>query len=679
VKAEKARRRLYEFVVQAWHVLEPSTPFRDGLHVGAICEHVQAVTEGRLQHLIINVPPGHAKSLLAAVFWPAWVWISHPETRWLFSSYREPLDTRDSVRCRRLIESGWYQERWGDRFQLAADQNEKNRFENTESGYRIVVPKGSGTGERGDYVVVDDPHSVDQAESDGERQGAIEWWNGSMSTRLNDLSTGHKVVIQQRLHEADLTGDLLEKGGYELLCLPAEFDVERRCTTAIGWTDPRQESGELLWPEMLTRDVLQHQKVTLGSYRYAGQYQQRPSPAEGGIFKRGWWGYWRPADRELPPVQVRMPDGAMRTIVPVPLPERFDQVIQSWDLSFKGGTTSDFIAGGVWGARKADRYLLDQRRDRLNMPQTVEAIRALSAKWPEAALKLVEDKANGPAVVAFLQHELSGLVAVNPEGGKLARAQAVSPQVESGNVYLPHPAMAPWVEGFIEECAAFPNGRHDDQVDQMTQALNRLLSCGAIYPLHDSEISVEPFKIPDDWPRAYGMQVSLEETAVLWGAKDPASGKIFFYAEHYYRHTDASQNACAIKTPGAWIPGVLAAGYVGRSQTDSDQLLQMYRKLGLDLSLAADTEESGIHETRQLLVTNRLKVFKSLANFFTEYRVYRRDEKGRLGRGNEHLLACCHALVVCGPSRIRTKPLQTSGYYYAPSTHVPAGDRSWMV
>src|SRR5712692_6504314 len=219
LKAEKARRRLHEFVVQAWHVLEPDTPFIDGIHVQAICEHLQAITEGRLRNLIINVPPGHAKSLLTAVFWPAWAWIDHPESRWLFSSYREPLATRDSVKCRRLIESPWYLERWGDRYQLAGDQNQKNRFENSATGYRVVVPMSSGTGERGDYVVVDDPHSVDQAQSDAERTSAVDWWNGSMSTRLNDFATGHKIVIQQRLHESDLTGDLLARGGYQLLCL----------------------------------------------------------------------------------------------------------------------------------------------------------------------------------------------------------------------------------------------------------------------------------------------------------------------------------------------------------------------------------------------------------------------------------------------------------------------------
>ena len=286
LKTEKARRKLHEFVVQAWPLLEPATPFVEGMHVRAVCEHLQAVAQGRLRHLIINIPPGHAKSLLTAVFWPAWVWIDHPEARWLFSSYREPLATRDSVKCRRLIESDWYQERWGDRYQLSGDQNQKNRFENTRTGYRVVVPMSAGTGERGDYVVVDDPHSVDQAASDTERRAAVEWWNGSMATRLNDLSSGHKVVIMQRLHEADLTGDLLAKGGYDLLCLPAEFEPERRCATSIGWSDPRQESGELLWPEKVSQVDLDGLKTTLGSYRYAAQYQQRPSPAEGGVFKR---------------------------------------------------------------------------------------------------------------------------------------------------------------------------------------------------------------------------------------------------------------------------------------------------------------------------------------------------------------------------------------------------------
>lgn len=465
---------------QAWPVLEPETRFVDGLHVRAVCDHLQAVTEGRIRNLIINIPPGHAKSLLTAVFWPAWAWIDHPELRWLYTSYREPLATRDSVKCRRLIESDWYQERWGDRFELTGDQNTKTRFENSSTGARTVVPISSGTGERGDVVVCDDPHSVDQAQSDTERKVAVDFWNGTMSTRLNDFSTGHKVVIQQRLHEADLTGDLLARGAdYELLCLPAEFEPERRCVTSI-WADPRNGYGELLWPEKVTKRDLEMLKLTLGSYRYAGQYQQRPSPAGGGILPRHWWRYWRPAHLDLPPVEVRMPSGDMLSIRAVPLPEAFDRVVQSWDLAFKDLKTSDFVVGQVWAALKADRFLLDQRRDRLDMPATKAAIRGLSERWPEAGTKLVEDKANGPAILAELKHDISGLIAVNPEGGKVARAQAVSPQIEAGNVYLPHPTIAPWIDAFIEECAAFPNGAHDDMVDAMSQALNRLRSGGQL-------------------------------------------------------------------------------------------------------------------------------------------------------------------------------------------------------
>jgi hypothetical protein len=165
LQTEKARRSFKEFVIQAWPILEPATPFVDGIHISAMCLHLQAVSNGQIPNLIINVPPGHAKSLLTAVFWPAWVWIHHPEARMLYSSNRVDLAIRDSLKCRRLIESSWYRENWGDRYQLRGDQNTKDRFENTCGGYRVVIAIGAGTGERGDYVVVDDPHTVDEASS----------------------------------------------------------------------------------------------------------------------------------------------------------------------------------------------------------------------------------------------------------------------------------------------------------------------------------------------------------------------------------------------------------------------------------------------------------------------------------------------------------------------------------
>ena len=296
-----------------------------------------------------------------------------------------------------------------------------------------------------------------------------------MSTRHNNPSTGHKVVIQQRLHEADLTGDLLIRGGYEHLCLPAEFEPDRRCSTSIGWTDPRSTAGELLWQQRMDETKLDELKRTLGSYRYAGQFQQRPAPAGGGMLKQRWWNFWQPAGANLPPVPVKLPDGTIESRRAVELPTGFDQVIQSWDMAFKETKNSDYVVGLVIAAQGADRYLLDLSRARLDLPGTLSAVRRLTAKWPNAHRKLVEDKANGPAVIQSLRREISGLIEVNPEGGKMSRAAAASPQLESGNWYVPHPMLRCWVDAFIAECAAFPTGANDDQVDAWSQGAKCLL------------------------------------------------------------------------------------------------------------------------------------------------------------------------------------------------------------
>jgi predicted phage terminase large subunit-like protein len=294
-----------------------------------------------------------------------------------------------------------------------------------------------------------------------------------MSTRLNDPKTGAKVIVMQRVHEQDLGGHVLEQGGYEHLCLPAEYEGDRR-KTVIGWSDPREQIGELLWPERFGATEIDELKRALGSYAAAGQLQQRPSPAGGGLIKRHWWRYWQPRGAGLPPVMVRRPDNSLAAVIPIDLPEDFESTIQSWDCAFKDLKSSDYVVGQVWAKDSADKFLLDQVRRQMDCPATMEAIRKLTAKWPLAHTKLIEDKANGSALIQVLGHEIPGMLAVEPAGGKVARASAVSAQIESGNIYLPHPALAPWMEGFIEECAAFPNGRHDDQVDAMSQALLRL-------------------------------------------------------------------------------------------------------------------------------------------------------------------------------------------------------------
>ena len=225
IDAELAARSLSEFVRQAWLIVEPATLYVHGWHIDAIIEHLEAVTRGQIRNLIINVPPRHMKSLLVSVFWPAWEWLRWPQRRWLYASYSAQLSIRDSVKCRRLIESPWYQSRWADRFALTSDQNTKGRFDNDRSGYRIATSVGgSATGEGGDRIVCDDPNNVNEVESDSVRKATNDWFDVVMSTRVNDPKTTAKVVVMQRCHEQDLSGHLLEQGGWEHLCLPAEYE-----------------------------------------------------------------------------------------------------------------------------------------------------------------------------------------------------------------------------------------------------------------------------------------------------------------------------------------------------------------------------------------------------------------------------------------------------------------------
>ena len=459
IRAERARRSLREFVAQAWHVVEPATPFAPGWHIDAICEHLEAVTRGEIRNLVVNMPPRHMKSLAISVFWPAWVWATQPEKRWIFASYAQALATRDSLKCRHIIQSPWYRARWDDVYQLSDEQNAKMRFENNRRGYRLATSVGGvTTGEGGDVLVVDDPHNVLQAESDAIRQSVLDWWDMAMSTRGNDPATVARVVVMQRVHEQDLSGHVFEQGGYEHLCLPAEYEGAvwvkgsplnaTGGVTGIGWRDPRTQDGELLWSERFNARDLAELKTRLGSYGASAQLQQRPSPAAGGLLKRDWWRF---------------------AAAP---PDQFDAIAMSWDCAFKDLEDSDYVVGQVWGRVGARRYLLDQVRGQMGFPATITAVTALAAKWPQAHLKLIEDKANGTAVIQTLQARTPGIVAVNPEGGKVARAHAVSPFIEAGNVFLPEPNGAPWVSDFIEECAAFPRGAHDDQVDAMTQMLN---------------------------------------------------------------------------------------------------------------------------------------------------------------------------------------------------------------
>ncbi len=482
--AEAARRYFREFLPLAWPHCEPAHPFIPNWHIDAIADHLQAVSEGHIKRLLITVPPGHAKSLLVSVNFPAWQWVRNPAWRAICASYSSDLATRDSVRCRALLASDWFRELFRPTWKFASDQNEKDWFANDQKGFRLALGVGGkGTGFRADCLLIDDPINAKKQYSDAALQEAVFWYTQVMSTRLNDPLRGAIVIVMQRLSQRDLAGFVLNSDDFVHLNLPTEHDPRSHCTTVplrpgcAAWQDPRTEESELLFPQLYTPEVIAQAKKTLGPQGYAAQHQQRPSPAEGGIFKRWWWRFWTPTNSqtEFPAITFQDEDGVHHECGVTPLPLQVDELAQSWDCSFKNLQFSDFVAAVVLGRVGADVFILDQVHKKMDIVATIAAFEALHVKWPEAVAKFVEEKANGVAVIQLLQHRIPGIIPVNPLDGKVARARATAPMVCSGNVYLPHPAYGgQWVLDFIEEHANFPNGYHDDWVDALSQGLARL-------------------------------------------------------------------------------------------------------------------------------------------------------------------------------------------------------------
>lgn len=479
IETERAERRLRHFVRGAWHVVEPFARYQDNWHIHAICDHLEAVERGEVRNLLVTMPPRMMKSLTISVFYPAWRWIARPGMRFLYASYSQTLATDHSLATRRVIESDWYQARWADRFELAGDQNLKTRFENDRRGARISTSVGGVvTGQGGDRLIVDDPHNVREAESDAVREATIIWWDQAMSTRLNDPKTGARIVVMQRVHAADLAGHLIEQGGYVHLNLPMEYEPESVVYTGFGAPDPRTDLGELLAPGRIGPAEVADLKVRLGARAYAGQFQQRPTPAEGAILKRAWWRYYRPAE----------------------LPSSFERRIQVWDTAFKTGQHNDYSVCATWGLTENGFYLLDLWRDKVEFPDLKRAVVDQHAKHQPDEI-LVEDAASGQSLIQALRNETRlPIITVKPDRDKVARVNAVSPLIEARKAHLP--AGAPWTEEFVEEHAAFPAGAHDDIVDTTSMALDRLnakQAGTAVAPmvLTDSMFS-NPFLIADD-------------------------------------------------------------------------------------------------------------------------------------------------------------------------------------
>ncbi len=431
IRQEKARRHLADWCryVDDQYEVAP--------HHAKLIAALERVERGECKRLIVSMPPRMGKSMTTSWRFPAWFIGRDPDRQVLLGSYSASLAEDMSRTCRN--ELGEYgPEVFGVGVSDGSSAVDRWAIEGHRGKFGAAGVGGSFTGKGADLFIIDDPlKGEEEANSELMRQRAERWYRTTVRSRL--APGGRIVLVMTRWHEDDLAGALLtraKQGGiqWEELRLPMLDD-----------------DGAQLWPGRFSDEEIADLKIAAGTRGWEAVYQQRPAPAEGGLLKRPWWKYYREAPR-------------------------FDSVLQSWDMAFKDTKGSDFVVGQVWGKKGASCYLLDQVRGRMNFPATCVALEALSLKWPEATLKLVEDKANGSAVIDSLKERIPGLVAVEPDGGKEARAAAVSPLIEAGNVFLPDPKLPEnaWVEEFLLEATSFPYGRNDDQVDAATQALNRM-------------------------------------------------------------------------------------------------------------------------------------------------------------------------------------------------------------
>jgi predicted phage terminase large subunit-like protein len=460
---ETIRRRcdtLAGFVREAWPILEPTQRYVHNWHIDAICQHLEAVTAGRVNRLLINVPPGSSKSLIVSVFWPAWEWGPKGlrSLRYLATSFNEGPVKRDTRKHRDLTISDWYRQLWPD---VVLTRTGETSFANSSTGTREGVAFGSLTSQRGDRLIIDDPHSTETAESEAER---------TATTRMNDQDKSAIVVVMQRLHEEDISG-VIEKFamGYVHLMLPMEYEPERARENAIGFADPRGDDGELLDPERFPRHVVEGLKRDMGSYAFAGQYQQRPTAREGGLFKRAWF----------------------RFVGEVPAGSR--KRVRAWDWAATKKTTTnrpDWSAG-VRVSRGSDgMFLIDHTERFQGSPMEVQGTTksvALS-DGTGTTIRLTQDPGQaGKAQIDTAVRALAGFTVVTKPatGDKATRAAPAAVQCEAGNVAIlltGDPDRDAWIEPFLAEVCMFPAGAHDDQVDAFADAINEL-ALGSAYSL----------------------------------------------------------------------------------------------------------------------------------------------------------------------------------------------------
>lgn len=495
---------LYRFLVKAWpHVEE--MPLVPSWHLEEIAAHLEAVSRGELDRLVINVPPGCSKSLSVSVIWQAWDWGPNNAgfRRYMFASFDADLSRRDAMRAKGLIQSDWYQRRWGflaNPRELAAEgfsgpiaiakgkedkQDTATVYWSTVGGFRFSTSTGGkATGWHCHHQIIDDPTKPAEIQAGGAQALAVldrdwQWYSGTMSTRKADPAHFARVIIMQRLHAADLAGRAKEEG-YTVLSLPMEFRARTRCVTKWGG-DRRTVEGELLVPARFDAAAVATTRKDLGPLNAAAQLDQEPAPEAGAIYQLEWF-----RTVQIPPsgvIEYRGRKIAVRAL----------QLIQSWDFTFKNTNDSDYVVGSTWAFGEGVFILLDLVREKAGFLKALGLVKDLRARWPACRKVILEDKANGPAIMECLKLEIPGIIGFSPKDSKEARANAVSGYYEAGDVLisegLPHYA------DLVKEHTQFPRGAHDDILDSCNQAL--LYMTGKLRPGNNLKIAMaKVFRTP---------------------------------------------------------------------------------------------------------------------------------------------------------------------------------------
>lgn len=512
---ERLESSLIEFYKAAWETIDPA-PYVDGWHLHAIAEHLEAVSKGHIRKLLITVPPRHSKTLMCSVVWPAWLWAKErtaefpligAQAKFLCLSYGDDLALDSALLMRRLIESDWYQARWGKRVKLTADQEAKSKFDTSAGGSRISAGFGGTlTGRGGDIKIIDDPLKADDAELETARQKVIRRYDGTLKSRMTDPRHTAEVAIMQRLHEQDLAGHIIETDpDFELLMLPAEFEPERRFYTSIGWTDPRKSDNEILWPERFGQKELAVFKRN--AYEWAGQWQQRPEIRGGSILKREWWNLYETDDGSVP---------------------QMSYVVASVDPAYTSKEENDpsgFVVLGVYYDSEVPKVMvLNAWRKRLELhgphierlanETEKDYIKRSQPSWGlcehiahsckrfKVDKLLVEAKASGHSVAQELRrlhaHQGWSTQLVDPRGrDKVARVYAVQHLFAEGMIHIPaysDGTLREWGQQLVDETAAFPKAAHDDLTDALSQALQHLRDNGLLVKRDDRSALIEEMR-----------------------------------------------------------------------------------------------------------------------------------------------------------------------------------------